>query len=89
MLRGIWSNFGKKSFKELILIIAIVLSLIVIIFPPFKSSFGYEAHSFFLSKPAYCYSCTISIQYLGFELAGIWLVLGLVYLIKKKGGDKN
>jgi len=76
--------------KTRILIVAIVISLLVVIFPPFQLARFYDdyvGHAFFLSPPGG--PSTISLKYLGIELAGIWLVAGLVYLITNKIGNKD
>lgn len=78
--------------KRRILIVAIALSLLAVIFPPFEfkspSLQRYEAHAFFLSQPKTnaqtCSHCRISVQYLGMEIAAIWLLAGLAYVVTKK-----
>lgn len=97
-MSGILKKFWKRSLKERILIAALVLSLLAVIFPPFQLGRydRFENHGFFMSKPSRswpsrgkCYECTISLKYLGIELAGIWLVAGLLYLITNKRGNKD
>ncbi len=88
--------FLSKSLKERVLIIAIVSSLIVIMFPPFDARS--ITHSFLFKPPSYTYLASwegvgftvpnekyynISFEYLGIELAVIWLIAGLIYVLKK------
>ena len=88
--------FLSKSFKERVLIIAMVLSFIIVMFPPFEVRLENTAgkldmaskRSFLLSGPPDTCSapyifCNIAFQYLGLELAGVWFFAGIVYILKK------